>query len=136
MDTSPLEKVPWWGEINLGKSGCGGNEQKNCEKRWKWVKLGENQKNAISPMWKKYQNLLSNNNGQFVALRAHCVQLPRNSPKIACHQSASTANTQSPQDNNQHMRGHMGRRFSLLAHPSTHRSYPGDPSSWDFGLDP
>ena len=28
MDTSPLEKLPWWGEINLGKSGCGGNEQK------------------------------------------------------------------------------------------------------------
>ena len=26
------------------------------------MKLGENQKNAISPMSKKYQNLLSNNN--------------------------------------------------------------------------
>ena len=24
MDTSPLEKVPWWGEINLGKIECGG----------------------------------------------------------------------------------------------------------------
>ena len=55
-----------------------------CEKGWKWVKLGEN---AISPMWKKHQNLLSNNNDaqsitkyrflvrphtQIVALHAHC----------------------------------------------------------------
>ena len=61
------------------------------------------------------------------ALRGHCVHLPGNSPKIACHPSASTANPQSPQDNNQHMRGHMGRRFSLLAHPSTHSSYFGGP---------
>ena len=28
------------------------------------------------------------------------------------------------------------RRFSLVAHPSTHSCYPGDPSSGDFGLDP
>ena len=34
---------PWWGEMNLEKSGCGGNEQKS-EKGWKWVKLGENPK--------------------------------------------------------------------------------------------
>ena len=54
-----------------------------CEKRWKWAKLGEN---AISPVWKKHQNLLSNNNdaqsitkygflvrprAQIVALHAH-----------------------------------------------------------------
>ena len=76
---------PWWGEINLERSGCGGNEQKMCEKGWKWVKLGEN---AMYPMWKKHQNLLSNNNdaqsitkygflvephAQIVALRAHIV---------------------------------------------------------------
>ena len=66
----------------------------------------------------------------------HCVHLPGNSPKIAYHLSASTANPQSPQDNNQHMRGHMGRRFGLLAHPSTHSPYPGGPSSRDFGPDP
>ena len=30
-----------------------------CEKGWKWVKSGEN---AISLMWKKHQNFLSNNN--------------------------------------------------------------------------
>ena len=30
-----------------------------CEKGCKWVKLGEN---ALSPMWKKHQNLLSNKN--------------------------------------------------------------------------
>ena len=55
-----------------------------CEKGWKLVKLGEY---AISPMWKKHQNLLSNNNdaenvtkygflvrphAQIVALRVHC----------------------------------------------------------------
>ena len=39
-----LLEVPWWGEISLEKSGCGGNEQKKCGKRWKWVKLGENTK--------------------------------------------------------------------------------------------
>ena len=50
---------PWWGEINLEMSGCGGNEPKMCEMGWKWVKLGENTK---SPMWKKHQDLLSNNN--------------------------------------------------------------------------
>ena len=77
---------PWWGEINLGRSGCGGNEHKMCaqKKGWKWVKLGEN---AIPPIWKKHQNLVSNNNdaqsitkygflvqphAQIVALRAHC----------------------------------------------------------------
>ena len=43
-------------------------------------------------------------------LRAHCVHLLGNSPKITCHLFASTANQQSPQDNNQHMRGHMGPR--------------------------
>ena len=35
---------PRWGEINLVRSGCGANEQKACEKGWKWVKLGENPK--------------------------------------------------------------------------------------------
>ena len=30
-----------------------------CEERWKWVKLCEN---ATSPVWKKHQNLPSNNN--------------------------------------------------------------------------
>ena len=35
---------------------------KKGEKRWKWVKLGENQKMPYPQMWKKYQNLLSNNN--------------------------------------------------------------------------
>ena len=44
------------------------------------------------------------------ALHAHCVHLPGNSPKITCHLSASTAKQQSPQDNNQHMRWHMGPR--------------------------
>ena len=48
--------------------------------------------------------------GQVVALRAHCVHLPGNSPKITCHLSASTAKQQRPQDNNQHMRWHMGPR--------------------------
>ena len=40
----------------------------------------------------------------------HCVHLPGNSPKITRHLSASTAKQQSPQDNNQHMRGQMGPR--------------------------
>ena len=44
------------------------------------------------------------------ALRAHCMHLPGNSPKITCHLSASTAKQQSPPDNNQHMRWHMGPR--------------------------
>ena len=51
------------------------------------------------------------------ALREHCVgtgcalvHLPGNSPKITCQLSASTAKQQSPQDNNQHMRWHMGPR--------------------------
>ena len=58
-----------------------------CEKGWKWVKLGEN---AISPRWKKHQNLPSNNNeaqsiticgslvwpdAQIVAVRAHCTRI-------------------------------------------------------------
>ena len=47
------------GEINLERSGCGGNEHKMCEKGWKWVKVGEN---AIHPMRKKHGNLPSNNN--------------------------------------------------------------------------
>ena len=68
--------------------------------------------------------------GTVCALRAPA----RNAPKIACHLSTSTANLQSPQDNNQHMRGHMGWRFSLLAHPSIHSSYPGGPLSRDLGL--
>ena len=34
----------WWGEINLERSGCGGNKQKMCKKGWKWVKVGENPK--------------------------------------------------------------------------------------------
>jgi hypothetical protein len=61
MATQPLpsQGPQWWGEINLERSGCGENGHKMCEKRWKWVQLGEN---AISPMWKKHQNLLSNNN--------------------------------------------------------------------------
>ena len=46
--------------------------------------------------------------GQVVALRGHCVHLPGNLPKITCHLSAGTAKQQSQQDNNQHMRGHMG----------------------------
>ena len=50
---------PWWGDINLERSGCIGNEHKTCEKQWKGGQLGEN---AISPMWKKHQNRLSNNN--------------------------------------------------------------------------
>ena len=44
------------------------------------------------------------------ALCGHCVHLPGNSPKITYHLSASTAKQQSPQDNNQHMRGHMEPR--------------------------
>ena len=37
----------------------------------------------------------------------------------------------------QHARGACAaRRFSLLAHPSTHSSYPGGPSSRDLGPDP
>ena len=53
------------------------------------MRLGENPKNAISSMWKKHQNLLSNNNDapgitkygslvrphtQIVALRLHCAK--------------------------------------------------------------
>ena len=82
--TPAFSASPWWGEINLERSGCGGNEHRMCEKGWNWVKLGEN---AISPMWKKHQNLLSNNNDaqsitkygflvqphtHIVTLRAHC----------------------------------------------------------------
>ena len=56
------------------------------------------------------------------ALRAHCVHLPGNSPKITCHLSVSTAKQQSRQENNQHMRGHMEpraiRRVANLA-PNT-----------------
>ena len=33
--TSAFLGSPWWGEINLVRSGCGGNEQK------KWIKMGE-----------------------------------------------------------------------------------------------
>ena len=36
--------------------------KKKAGKKWKWVKLRENPKNAISPMWKNYQNVLSNKN--------------------------------------------------------------------------
>ena len=43
---------------------------KKCEKGWKWVKLGEIPKNAISPTWKKYQNLLSNNNNAPLVLQS------------------------------------------------------------------
>ena len=46
---------PWQGELNLQKSGYGG--AKKCENGWKWVKLGENPKNALSPIRKKHQNL-------------------------------------------------------------------------------
>ena len=43
--TPAFSGSPWWGELNLGKSACSGNEQKKkCEKGWKWVKLGENPK--------------------------------------------------------------------------------------------
>ena len=55
---TPAFSGPHGGEINLERSGCGGNEHKMCKKGWKWVKLGEN---AMSPMWKKHQNLPSNN---------------------------------------------------------------------------
>ena len=48
--------------------------------------------------------------GTACALHAHRVHLLGNSPKITCHMSASIATQQSPQDNNQHMRGHMGPR--------------------------
>ena len=68
------------------------------EKGWKWVKLGEN---AISPMWKRHQNLPSNNNdaqsitkygflvrphAQLVVLCAHCVHGPPygNGGKVMC----------------------------------------------------
>ena len=84
--TPALSESPWWGEINLEGSGCGGNEHKMYKKGWKWVKLGEN---AIHPAWKKHSNLLVNNNdaqsitkygflvrphAQIVALCAHCVR--------------------------------------------------------------
>ena len=37
MLVSPLLlEVPWWGYINLEKSGCGGNEQKGVEKGGNW----------------------------------------------------------------------------------------------------
>ena len=56
----------WWGEISLERSACGENE---CRK---WVKLGEN---ARSPMWKKHQTLLSNNNdGQSITKYGFLVQ--------------------------------------------------------------
>ena len=42
--TPAFSGSPWWGEISLERSGCGGNEQKACEKGWKRVKLGENPK--------------------------------------------------------------------------------------------
>ena len=86
--TPPFSASPWWGEINLEKSGCGGNEDKMCEKGWKWVKLGEN---AIFPMWKKHQNVLSNDNdaqsipkyrflvrphAETLALCTHCAEGP------------------------------------------------------------
>ena len=65
-----------------------------CEKGWERVKLGEN---AISTMWKKDQNLLSNNNdaqsiikygflvwphAQRIALRVHCVRTALEAPPI------------------------------------------------------
>ena len=46
----------------------------------------------------------------FVALCGHYVHLPGNFPKITCHLSANKAKQRSPQDNNQHMRWHMGPR--------------------------
>ena len=62
--TPAFSGSPWWGEINLERSGCGGNERGMCEEGWKWVRLGEN---AISPLLKKHQNLLSNkNDGQSI----------------------------------------------------------------------
>ena len=36
--TPAFKASPWWGEINLERSGCGGNEHKLCEKGWNWVK--------------------------------------------------------------------------------------------------
>ena len=78
----------WWRQINLERSGYGGNEHKICENGWKWVKLGEN---AISPMWKKHQNLPSSKkdaqsitncgflvrpDAQIVALCPHCIKAP------------------------------------------------------------
>ena len=42
---TPAFSGPHCGEkINLERSGCGGNEQKMCEKGWTGVKLGENPK--------------------------------------------------------------------------------------------
>ena len=73
------------------KSRCGGNGQKMCAKKSKWVKQGEHS-NARSPM---HQNLLSNNNDaqsttkygfllrphtQIVALRAHCTRTALKAP--------------------------------------------------------
>ena len=40
--TPAFSVSPWWEEIHLQRSGCGGNEPKMCEKEWKWVKPGEN----------------------------------------------------------------------------------------------
>ena len=62
--------------------------KKRVKKGWKWVKLGENPKNATSPMWKKHQNLISNNNdahnitkyGFLVRLDAEVVALRSRSP--------------------------------------------------------
>ena len=47
-----------------------------------------------SPWWGEI------NLGQVVVLRAHCVHLPGNSPRITYHLLDSTAKQQSPQDDN------------------------------------
>ena len=75
---------PWWGEINLVRSECGGNKQKNGRKL---VKLGENRNIPYPNVKEASKYPLSNNNDvhsitkygvlgrldvQIVALRAHC----------------------------------------------------------------
>ena len=57
--TPTFSVSPWWGEINVERSRCGGNEHKMCEEGCKCTNLGDN---AVSPVWKKHQNLPSNNN--------------------------------------------------------------------------
>ena len=82
--TPAFSGSPWWGGINLVRSGCGGNEQKMDENGRNWVTI---QIYHIPNVKEASKYLFSNNNNahgitkygvlgrldvQIVALRARC----------------------------------------------------------------
>ena len=82
--TPAFSGSPWWGEINLVRSGCGGNKQKMDENGCNWVRT---QIYHIPNVKEASGNPFSNNNNaqsitkygvlgrldvQIVALRSYC----------------------------------------------------------------